>query len=173
MIKQLKAFKETFSKFSKREKTVLYFAIAFVAIAFLDRAVIGPIVSRTQTLNKEIAEKKAAIERDLKILAQKDTIGLRMAAYRAFSVKETTPEEDTSALLKEVETLASKSSVYLIDMKPQEPKEEQGFKKYMVNVSCEAPFEKLIEFLYNIEGSKKVLKIEKFTISVKSKKRRR
>jgi Tfp pilus assembly protein PilO len=91
-----------------------------------------------------------------------------MAAYRAFSVQETTPEEDTSALLREVETLASKSSVYLADMKPQDPKQEQEFKKYQVNVNGEAAFEKLIEFLYNIENSKKVLKIEKFTLSLKS-----
>lgn len=170
MIKQVQVLMQAFSKMSKREKAVLYGAAAFVALAFLDRAIIGPIVSRTQALDKEISDKRSAIERDLKILAQKDSIGLRMAAYRAFSVQATTPEEDTSALLKEVETLASKSSVYLADMKPQEPKQDQEFKKYLVNVNGEATFEKLIEFLYNIENSKKVLKIEKFTLSVKSKK---
>lgn len=168
MIKQVQAVYAAFAKMSKREKMVLYGAAVFLALAFLDRAIIGPIVSRTQALDKEIIDKRAAIERDLKILAQKDSIGLRMAAYRAFSVQETTPEEDTSALLREVETLASKSSVYLADMKPQDPKQEQEFKKYQVNVNGEAAFEKLIEFLYNIENSKKVLKIEKFTLSLKS-----
>ncbi|HOU36505.1 MAG TPA: type 4a pilus biogenesis protein PilO [Candidatus Omnitrophota bacterium] len=170
MIKQVQVLMQAFSKMSKREKAVLYGAAAVVALAFLDRAIVGPIVSRTQALDREISDKRSAIERDLKILAQKDSIGLRMAAYRAFSVQEKTPEEDTSALLKEVETLASKSSVYLADMKPQEPKQEQEFKKYLVNVNGEAAFDKLIEFLYNIESSKKVLKIEKFTLSVKSKK---
>jgi hypothetical protein len=168
MIKQLQALHTTFSKMSKREKMVLYGAVAIVAVAFLDRAIVGPIISRTQALDKAIMDKKAAITRDMKILRQKDSIDLRKAEYKAFSVLETTPEEDTSLLLKEVETLASKSTVYLADMKPQEPKKEQEFKKYQVNVNCESSFEKLIEFMYNIENSKKVLKIEKFALSLKS-----
>ncbi len=93
---------------------------------------------------------------------------MRKAEYKAFSVAETTPEEDTSSLLKEVETLASKSSVYLADMKPQDAKSESGFRKYRVNVNCEATIDKLLEFMYNIESSRKVLKIEKFGISMKS-----
>ncbi|MFA5099661.1 MAG: type 4a pilus biogenesis protein PilO [Candidatus Omnitrophota bacterium] len=168
MIKQIQALYTTLSKMSKREKMVLYGAIAFVAVAFMDRAIVGPIISRTRALDKDITDKKAAISRDLKILAQKESIELRKAEYKAFSVLETTPEEDTSSLLKEVETLASKSKVYLADMKPQDSKQEQEFKKYQVNVNCEATFDKFIEFLYNIENSKKVLKIEKFSISLKS-----
>jgi hypothetical protein len=169
MIKQIQALSTMFSKMSKREKMVLYGAAAFVAIAFLDRAIIGPIVSRTRTLDQAIIDKKAGIERDTKILSQKDSIEMRKAEYRAYSVLATTPEQDTSSLLKEVDALALKSSVNVADMKPQEPKTEQDFKRYQVNVNCEAPFDKLIEFLYNIENSKKVLKIEKFTLSLKSK----
>jgi hypothetical protein len=168
MIKQIQAFYTTVSKMSKREKMVLYGAAAVVALAFLDRAIVAPIISRTQALDKAVMDKKAAISRDMKMLAQKDNIDLRKAEYKAFSVLETTPEEDTSSLLKEVETLASKSSVYLADMKPQDSRKEHEFKKYQVNVNCEATFDKLIEFMYNLENSKKVLKIEKFAITLKS-----
>jgi len=154
---------------SKQEKMFLYGALAFVMLAFLDRAIVGPLYGRTQTLEKSIADKQAAITRNIKILSQKDSIELRKAEYKAFSVVATTPEEDTSSLLKEVENLTQKSSVYLADMKPQEPKTENGFKKYQVNVNCEAPFDKLLEFMYDIESSKKVLKIEKFGINLKSK----
>jgi len=135
----------------------------------LDRAIIGPIYSRTLELDKSIVDKQAAIKRNLKILSQIDSIEKRKAEYRAFSVAETTPEQDTSSLFKEVDALASRSLINVADIKPQEPKKEQQFKKYQVNVSCEAPFDKLIEFLYNIENSRKVLKIEKFTLSLKSK----
>ncbi|MFA6383795.1 MAG: type 4a pilus biogenesis protein PilO [Candidatus Omnitrophota bacterium] len=168
MFKHIQSLYATISKMSKREKIVLYGAVAIVAIAFLDRAIVGPIISRTQALDKAIADKRAMINRDMKILSQKDNIELRKAEYKAFSVLETTPEEDTSSLLKEVEILASKSSVYLADMKPQDPKQEQDFKKYQVNIICESPFDKFIEFMYNIENSRKVLKIEKFSIIRKS-----
>jgi Tfp pilus assembly protein PilO len=169
MIKQLKGVYDVYSKMSKKEKAILFCACAFVAVAVGDRAIVGPIVSRTQSLDRAIIDKQAAIARDLKILSQIDSIEKRKAEYRAYSVAGTTPEEDTSSLLKEVDALAAKSSVYLSDIKPQEPKKEQGFKKYVVNISCEATFDKLIELLYNIENSKKVLKVEKFTLSLKSK----
>jgi type II secretory pathway component PulM len=169
MIKQIQGLYTVFSKMSKREKMVLYGAALFVFVAFLDLVIVGPIYKRTLELDKAIADKQAAITRNIKILAQIDNIEKRKAEYRAFSVAETTPEEDTSSLFKEVDALALKSSVNVADIKPQDSKKEQQFKKYQVNVSCEAPFDKLIEFLYNIENSKKVLKIEKFTISLKSK----
>jgi hypothetical protein len=169
MIKQIQGFYATFSKMSKREKTVLYASAVFVFVAFLDRAIVGPIYNRTLALDKAIVDKQAAISRDLKILSQINSIENRKAEYRAYSVAETTPEQDTSSLLKEVDALALKSSLNVADIKPQDPKKEKEFKKYQVNVICEAPFDKLIEFMYNIENSRKVLKIEKFALSLKSK----
>ena len=169
MIKQLKDFYDMFSRMSKKEKTIFYCACAFIAVAVSDRAIVGPIVSRTRELDRAIIDKQAAINRDLKIISQEKNIEMRKTEYKAYSVAETTPEEDTSSLLKEVDSLAAKSSVSLADIKPQDPRIEKGFKKYLVNYSCEATFDKLMELLYNIENSKKVLKVEKFTLSLKSK----
>jgi hypothetical protein len=168
MIKQIQGLYAKFSKLSKRDKASLYASAVILFIVFLDRAIVGPIYSRTLELDKAIVDKQAAIKRDLKVLSQIDSIEKRKAEYRAYSVQETTPEQDTSSLFKEVDALALKSLINVADIKPQDPKKEKGFKKYQVNVACEAPFEKLIEFMYNIENSKKVLKIEKFTIALKS-----
>lgn len=71
--------------------------------------------------------------------------------------------------MKEVETLANKSTVYLLDMKPGTVKQSATSKEYTVTLNCEGELRRLIEFIYAIETSKKLLKTEKMQISVKSK----
>jgi hypothetical protein len=170
MIKQIQAVYTWYSTRSKQEKILLYASAVFIFIAFLDRAVVGPIYKRSLELDKAIVDKQAAIKLNMKILAQEKTISKRKAEYSGYSVAETTPEQDTNTLFKEVDDIASKLWKNGVDIKPQqEAQKEKEFKKYQVNIICEAPFDKLIEFMYNIENSRKVLKIEKFTLSLKSK----
>jgi Tfp pilus assembly protein PilO len=73
------------------------------------------------------------------------------------------------SLLKEIESFANKSSVYLVDMKPAGLKPSDSSKKYLISLNCEAQMEQLSDFMYNIENSNKLLTIEKYQISPKSK----
>ncbi|MCM8757859.1 MAG: type 4a pilus biogenesis protein PilO [Candidatus Omnitrophica bacterium] len=78
-------------------------------------------------------------------------------------------EDDTTSILKELERLANKSGVYIVDIKPAGLRQEGNFKKYVINLSCEVQMEQLVEFMYNIESSHKLLTIERYQISPKSK----
>ena len=57
----------------------------------------------------------------------------------------------------------------LLDMKPGQVKTVESAKQYQVTINIEASLKKLTEFMYAVETSKQLLKIEKFQISVKSK----
>jgi len=155
-------------RLSKREKLVLYLAVFFVSLTLLDRLVISPISSKMRALDKEIRDKASGIKKDLRILAQKDRISAESVKYNSFLDKNKSEEEETASLLKEIESLASKSTVYLIDMKPGGVKEVDRSKKYLVNLNCEAQMEQLVDFMYNIENSLKLLIIEKYQINPKS-----
>jgi hypothetical protein len=71
--------------------------------------------------------------------------------------------------LKEIEVLADKNSVYLIDMKPAGLKDLGTSRKYSITLNCEAQMEQVISFLYSIENSPSLFLIEKYQISPKSK----
>lgn len=156
------------SHLPKRQRPVLYFAVSLVLLLAIDRAVIYPVSSRIDSLNKEIDAKETGIKRDLHILSMKDKIVNESSKYSSFFYSAKSDEEQNTIILKEVESLANRSSVYLIDIKPAGVKETGTAKKFLINLSCEAQMEQLVDFMYNIENSIQLLIIEKFQISPKS-----
>lgn len=154
---------------SKREKIIFYAAISFVSLTLLDRLIISPIYSKIKSLNEEVKEKESSIKKSLHILAQKERISSEIARYTSFLTSAKSEEEETTYLLKEIEGLANKAGVYLVDMKPGGLKDMGSSKKYLINLNCEAQMEQLFDFMYNIENSNKLLTIEKYQIGPKSK----
>jgi Tfp pilus assembly protein PilO len=128
-----------------------------------------PVYSKIKSLDDEIREKEIGIQKNFRISMQKDRILSETAKYTPFLNSLKYAEEDMTSILKEIEKLANKSSVYLIDLKPAGIKESTTSKKYLVSLECETQMEQLTDFMYNIENSNRLLRIEKYQISPKSK----
>jgi len=154
---------------SKREKKFFYAALFAISVIFIDRLIISPVIMRIDTLNKEIYQKQSAINKYLLILAQKEKIKQWTNKLSVFLDNLNKPSDDITSVLKEIEKLANKSAVYLVDMKPGGVHQQGAFKKYVVNLNCEAQMQQLVEFMYNIESSYHLLTIEKYEITPKSK----
>jgi hypothetical protein len=162
-------FNKFLSRLSKREKLILYAAAFFLALTVIDRAVIHPVYSKIKTLNEQIDAKEAGIIQDLRVLSQKEKILSETAKYASFMGTTQPEEEAVTGLLKEIESIANKSSLYIVDMKPAGQKtEKDNTKKYLVNLNCEGQMEQIMGFMYNIENSNTLLSIEKYQISPKS-----
>ncbi len=159
-----------FNKMSARERTILYAVGIIVSIAVLDRLVVAPIAGKVSELDKEIRSKEAGIKKDLRIISQKDKIQNENARYGPLLSGSKSDDEEVTAILREIERLSNKSSIYLVDMKPGGIKNVgPTTKKYLINLSCEAQMDQLIEFMFNVESSRKLLSIEKYQISPKTK----
>lgn len=166
---QLQALQTFLSRLSKREKAVFYITMLFVVLVLLDRLIVSPIFSHMRSLDRQIQEAESGISRNMKIVAQKDRIIAESAHYASYFATHATDEEEMTALLKEIENLASKSSAYLVDLKPVGLKSSGTSKKYQVNLNCEAQMEQIAGFMYAIENSNKLLTIERYQISPKAK----
>jgi Tfp pilus assembly protein PilO len=166
MLQDLSAF---LTHLSKREKVILYGAVIFISLAFFDRLIINMVSGKIKSLNQEIEARESGIRRDLKILTQKQRIDIQRANYSSYLEGVKSENEETTGLLKDIESLANKAAIYLIDMKPAGIKEAGQTKKYLVNLNCEGKMEQLAEFMYNVETYKKLLSIEKYQINPKSK----
>jgi len=134
----------------------------------LDRAIISPIHSKMNSLDKEIQNKVGAIKRNLRILAFKDRIMSESARYSKYLHSIEFGEREMSSLLKEIEILANKSSVSLIDVKPQGMRQIGGQKMYVVTIICEAQMEQVIDFMFRVESSTSLLLIGKYQILQKT-----
>ncbi len=169
MLKQLQGITKLYNSFTKKEKLLLYVTIFIIAATFMDRLIILPVYTKIKSLNTQIKEREISISNNLHILAQQDRIEQEIKSYSSFLHSSATDEESMTSVLKRVEELANKSSLYIVDMKPSGTKENKDkTKKYAVTLSCEGQMEQVVTFLYNIESAGELLMIEKYQINPKS-----
>jgi hypothetical protein len=166
MLKKIKAF---YTSRTKRDKMALMGIALVLLVVFFDRVILSMILSKFNALNEQIREEKAGIQKSFIVHFQKDTIIKEGREFMSYSVEAKNPEEEMTALLKEIEALADKASVSLLYVKPANVKEEKGTKKYMATLECEAQMEQIASLFHSIESSTKLLKIEKFEIQPKNK----
>ena len=159
-----------FAKLSRKERMIFYAAAAVVSVMLLDRLIISPVFSKIKSLDEEIREKESAIRKNVKMLTQKDRIQASRADYGAFvGGRLGSDEEEMTSFMKEMEDLASKSSVYLVDIKPGAVKSQEQLKKYFITLNCEAQMEQVVDFMYGLENSSRLFTIERYQITPKAK----
>ncbi len=160
---------DLYKKLSKLEKRLLAVTLLFLGSAFVDRVIVMPVVTTLTGLNQSVRDQETSIKKSMNMLLHKDTIMTESREYQSYSIEGKNPEEEMVGLLKEVETVAKKSGVSLLYVKPGVMKDELGTKKFYANLECEGPMEQVATFFHDIESSTQLIKIEKYTIQPKSK----
>ena len=154
---------------SKGEKRIAALTLLILGFAFVDRVIILPISTRLTSLSETIREQESTIRKSMNMLLHKETIIAESKEYEQYSLEAKNPEEEMVGLLREVEAVAEKSGVSLIYVKPGTIKDDKESKKYYSTLECEAPMEQVANFFHGVESSNKLLKIEKYQITPKSK----
>ncbi len=149
-----------------RQKLLGVMAIFFVSLMLADRFLMTPFLRERASLEKAIDQENLKIKKSLHLLAQKQKI---LSQIREFHSLESSPEVSPASLFTEIESLAKKSLVSLMDMKPVEFKEAGVLKKYSLNLRLEGGMERLLEFMYSVETSKNQFLIEKYQMIPKAK----
>ncbi len=160
---------EMYAKLSKREKMIFYISTLMILFFILDRVVVGPVYHKMKALDMKIQDEEISIKQALHVLVQKDKILHEGRQYESYSVDAPNPEKEAVALLKEIESTADKAGVSLLYVKPAKDETEGAAHKFYATLECESEMTSLAGFFHEIEGSNKLLKIEKFDIEPKSK----
>ena len=155
---------------SRREKLIFYGALIFISLAIADRLIVRTFFGILSGLDQEIQNKQSQIKSGLRVISQKDRIEIQNTNYKSYMGGAGTENEEFTSILKVLDGLTpAQPGFNLVDMKPAGLKETSGVKKYLVTLNCEGTMEKLIEFMYNIETASKLLAVEKYEITPKSK----
>ncbi|MDD5745889.1 MAG: GspMb/PilO family protein [Candidatus Omnitrophica bacterium] len=160
---------EFMARLSKREKTVLTLSVIFVLLALLDRAVLHPIIEKITSFEQEIKDTEYVMTKNLKILQQRRRIEREEKKFASYLIPARSDEEETAALLREIENYARTAAVYLVDLKPAGVESDGVTKKFSISVSCESELEQLIRFMHSIESSDVLMQVGAFSLSPKSK----
>ncbi len=160
-----------FEKLSRKEQIGLMIAFSFLILAFLDRVIISPIRNKMKRIDREIKISEKQLSMNLRNIKQKDIIEEKYNKYVKYLKRSGSDEEEMVRILGEIEVLARKSHIYLVDSKPQTPKRVKFYKQYMVGIEVEGEMSDLITFLHELNTSSQLLRAEKVRLSIKAKKR--
>ncbi|MDD5618714.1 MAG: type 4a pilus biogenesis protein PilO [Candidatus Omnitrophica bacterium] len=158
-----------FSNVSKKERIGLAVAAIIVSLAFLDRLILNPINKRIQQISQEIKISEKQLRMGLRNLNQKEAIISEYGKYSQYFKGLGSEEETTAAMLSEIETVAKKSNMSLLDLKPQPSKDRGFYREYSIEVEAEGTIESLINFIYRLNASTQLLRVEKLRLSLKDK----
>ena len=162
-------FKQFFSNLSKRERMIFYAAVIIVFLSSVDRLVYQPILNLFNELDQEIISQKNQLRKNMKYLAAHETILNAYSAYAAYAVATGGVEEEVASLLNEIEGIARKSGLSLVNMKPKTVTDTEIGKQYPVEVEFETKMAQLITFIHGLHSSKYILAVEKMRLTPKGK----
>lgn len=164
-IKSIVAF---VAQLSKRERTIFYVTVFFVGIVLLDRVMLSPILSKIEGLDEMIQTQEAAIKQSLLIVTQEERIEGESSRYSPYLSKPQAEKKEMTMFLKEVETIAKETSIYLIDIKHAGKDVDGLATRYFVKLNFEAQMEQTLHFFYKVAKFQKLVNLESYQIKPKS-----
>lgn len=154
-------------KLAKREKQIAYGCAALFLIFILQKAVFEPLANKLDALNQEIQSLEAKLIKGLRQEGQRDEILKAYKNYEGYLKIKGSDEEVTSEFLKEIEKSARESGVSLSDIKPRSVNKRAMYKEYTIDIRTEAPMKYIIAFLYRLDRSNLLLRVDKITLGLR------
>ncbi len=151
---------------NKRERIILYLTVGLIILGLGFNLVLKPALAKNRVLNKEINNTRAKLKKYLQLLAQKEEIESK---FNKFSASQNNPDFEGNAAigaLSEIENLAKKANIRIIDLRPQSLETGDLYKEALIELKTEGTMDNYLKFIYTIESSLSLLKIKRFELNV-------
>ncbi len=158
-------------KLTPREQKILFVTVFFAVIAAGYYGVWRPALAKFLSLDDEIFAMEMKLRKSKIFLRQKDEIMAEAKKYPNLAQMDAgKDEEEIARLLNLIEQTARKAGVSLSDVKPQQVQSDKVSKRFAVELHAESTLEQLTIFLYNIQVSSELLKVEQVQTAPKEEK---
>lgn len=145
---------------------MLGIASLFVLLALFCRLLIGPSLSRMKELDENIAKEQDVIRQNMRFLGYRERIVKDASAFKDFYTQDVRTEDEIIAdFLKKLELMGTKSKVDLSKISPAAQEYQKNYVKYLVTMECSGKLEDVTSFLYTINNSKELIRVEKMTLA--------
>lgn len=147
---------------------VFFIAALFLGVCVGAGVMLGPVRSRARQLDEQILaqEKKAA--RNLRILSatSKEAAVRDYEKFGGIMAMRGSSAEESAAMLSEIQKLASDDRVVISSTKPREASApDKDYEVYQVQIDVETGLPQLFSFIYGLEMSSQLLRVEKLAIA--------
>ena len=152
---------------SKREKIFLIAAIAIISFGVLFNFVISPVLDKISNLNREVEFNRVKLTKYSSLIKQKDLIQKKYASLPGGMDLSENSKDTLVDALSELESLAKKAGIRIIDIRPQAGKNLDLYKEIFIDLRTEGTMEGYIKFIYNLQNSLSLLKIKRMQLNAK------
>ncbi len=147
-----------------RERAFAYATGTVAILCLFFHMAIVPTVDRLEQIQRDITLQTKQLAAHRRSLSQRDRVFQIYQHYAHLTRAAASDEEEASRLLKEVESLARVAGVTVVNLKSR-PVEASGMVKwYRVDMEAESPLESLTRFIYQVEQSPLLLRVERFDV---------
>ncbi|OGX40266.1 MAG: hypothetical protein A2984_01380 [Omnitrophica WOR_2 bacterium RIFCSPLOWO2_01_FULL_41_12] len=151
--------------FSKREKIIFYLAAGAIILSIIFNFLLEPVFTKNEKLNKEINFTKSRLIKYSRLLSQKEKIQSRSGISSSTPNAPEPNQDRLMNVLSELENLAKGANVRIIDIRPQASRGANVYKEILVDLRTEGTMENYLKFIYEIENSFLLLKINRFQLT--------
>lgn len=135
-----------------------------VFLIFLYFHCLKPTITKYQELNIQIDKSKRRLLEAKGLFLAKDRINEKYSLCLSRIKSRNSEQKDKAVIMKELQGLMKQVDLNIIDMKPGALKNEIPFRVYYVKVKAEGTILQMTEFLYNLNKSSLLLRIEQIQI---------
>jgi len=151
---------------SKREKTIAFLTFGVIGSGLVFNFLVGPMLSKNDTLNREIKVARTKLIKYLQLLNRKDLLETRYG--KAVSSSKGGEGAASVSALNELEELAKAADVRIIDIRPENAERTGAYKEAMIDLRTEATMNAYLKFIYDIENSLSLLHVKRMQINTRS-----
>ena len=154
------------SSLSRRERLLVMAGALILSVMALDRGVLGPWLRHTRTIHQEVQRLEAMIRSDRELSRRKPLILGQAQAYQDYLSLAQSSEPDMASLLREIETLGSRSGVSLGQVKPLEVAAAEGSsQRFAIEVDYKGSLQEWVHFVYLLQSSRSLFEVERATVA--------
>ncbi|MEI6809271.1 MAG: hypothetical protein WCN95_11175 [bacterium] len=151
-------------KLLPRERLLLGVGCLAILLALGNWLVVRRVQTRLEELSAKIRSDSIRLEQNYAIIAKKDEVQVKYDGIKAY-IPPPPGMKATDALSTEIEQMAGRCGVSLLDRKPQESVRMGPFEKSCVRFEMMGDQDGFAKLLYRTETSPKLLRISKMDIS--------
>lgn len=153
---------------NKREKAVFSLAAFVIVLKLSFDLILTPYLRGLDIRDKEILHLKNKLAKAKRVAARKAVIEKDFLSFASVfkEGEEMSPEQQTARILIELERAGTKSGVNINDIKPRAIKNLEYYSEFVVELRLEAGIREIADFLYQLQRSPELLRIEKFELNI-------
>ena len=158
-------------KLSGREKKILAVVILMIVGLICYHGMWKPIMGRFATIDDEIFAARMQLRKAKIYVEQREEILEEIKNYPNLERMDAgTDEEEIGRFLNFIEQTARSSGVSLADVKPEQVRSDKTSKQFIVALTAESKVDELISFIYGLQHSSELLRIDRVEVVSKEEK---